>query len=105
MNLIPNVSANTYTLSAVIIGFLLIDDLTPAEQNSLGNWFMLLAQVLCTNASQQQVLNNRSNQSTNQNSHIINDNNLNMTHSEQIERLEKIIKAMQKEIDNLKKNN
>ena len=35
MNLVPNINAKTFTLSAVTIGFLLIDELTPAEQNSL----------------------------------------------------------------------
>lgn len=39
-----------YTVSATIVGFLLIDDLTPAEQNALGGWLMLVAQILQTNA-------------------------------------------------------
>lgn len=107
MNLVPNIPANAYTLSAVVIGFLLIDDATPAEQSSLGNWLALVAQILRTNATQQQVLNNRNNQSTEFNSHIVNDNNLdnnnsNITESEQIQRLEKIVAAIQKEINNLK---
>lgn len=76
MNLIPSVNSTSYTTSAFIIGLLLSNDLTPAEQNSLGNWFMLVGQTLCTSSSQQQVLNNRSNNSNNYNSHIINDNNL-----------------------------
>ena len=45
-----NISPKTYTLSAAIVGFLLIDDTTANEQNALGNWLMLIAQVLCTNA-------------------------------------------------------
>ena len=76
MSLIPSVSAPIYTSSAFIIGILLCDDLTPAEQNSLGNWFMMVGQALCTNSAQQQLLNNRNNSSTTLNSHIINDNNL-----------------------------
>ena len=76
MKLIPNISANAYTTSAFIIGLLLCDELTPAEQNSLGGWFMLVGQTLSTNAGQQQLLNNRNNTSNNYNSHIINDNNL-----------------------------
>ena len=76
MKLVPNISASTYTSSAFIIGLLLCDELTPAEQNSLGNWFMLVGQTLSTNASQQQLLNNRNNTSNNLNSHIINDDNL-----------------------------
>ena len=76
MSLIPSVSAPIYTSSAFIIGILLCDDLTPAEQNSLGNWFMMVGQALCTNSAQQQLLNNRNNSSTTLNSHIINDKNL-----------------------------
>lgn len=44
----------TYTLSATIVGFLLIDDLTASEQNALGGWLMLIAQILQTNAVTQQ---------------------------------------------------
>ena len=76
MKLVPSVSAPIFSTSAFIIGLLLCDDLTPAEQNALGAWFMLLGQTITTNASQQQLLNNRSGISTNYNSHIINDNNL-----------------------------
>ena len=47
---LPNVPAKAFSLSAVIVGYLLIDDLTANEQNALGNWLMLTAQVLCTNA-------------------------------------------------------
>lgn len=40
-----------YTLSAMAIGYLLLDDTNMKEQNALGNWLMLVAQILCTNAS------------------------------------------------------
>lgn len=93
MNIVPSVPSKLYTISATIIGFLLIDDLTPAEQNSLGNWFMLLAQVLCTNAAQQQLLNNR-NKSM--------DDTI-ITDEKNIETLKKAIYTIQKEINNLQK--
>lgn len=76
MKLVPNVSAPIYSSSAFIIGILLCDDLTPAEQNSLGNWLMLVGQALCTNSAQQQLLNNRNKTANEYNSHIINDNDL-----------------------------
>ncbi len=76
MKIVPSVSAPIYTSSAFILGILLCDELTPAEQNSLGNWFMMVGQALCTNSAQQQLLNNRNNSANNYNSHIINDNNL-----------------------------
>lgn len=60
-----NIDASTFTISAFLIGYLLLDDLDPAEQNSVGNWFMMIGQVLCTNSAQQQVLNNKNNNNNN----------------------------------------
>lgn len=91
MRIIPDISPKTFTLSAVIIGYLLIDDTTANEQNALGNWLMLIAQVLCTNAFYKQVQQERST-STNQ------------PNTEQtIQMIQKMIDAMSKEIDNLNK--
>ena len=91
MRIIPDISPKTFTLRAVIIGYLLIDDTTANEQNALGNWLMLIAQVLCTNAFYKQVQQERST-STNQ------------PNTEQtIQMIQKMIDAMSKEIDNLKK--
>lgn len=98
MNIVPNINANVFTFSAIAVGYLLIDQLTPAEQNSLGNWFMLVGQVLATNASQQQVLNNRNNMSNSSNMHVVNDNNLNT------DSLQKAVEAMKQEIERLKKS-
>ncbi len=74
MNFLPKIDAYSYTTSAFIIGLLLIDNLTPVEQNSVGNWLMMVGQVLETNASQQQVINNYNNTSNTSNEHIINNN-------------------------------
>lgn len=101
MKLVPNTPANVYTLSAIVIGYILINDSTPAEQNSLGNWFMLIGQVLCTNSAQQQVINNRAGTSTSSNQHIINDT---FGSDDAVENIEKVIKAMKQEINNLKNN-
>lgn len=87
MRLIPDVPPITYTLSATIIGFLLIDDMTANEQNALGNWLMLVAQVLCTNAYYQQLEKERQHPN----------------HEETIEMLSKMVKAMNQEINNLKR--
>ena len=54
MKISPNVSAKSFTTSAFIIALILSDDLTPAEQNALGGWFMLVGQTLSTNSAQQQ---------------------------------------------------
>ncbi len=52
-------SAVAFSFSAIVVGYLLIDDLTANEQNALGNWLMLTAQVLCTNAYYKQVQQER----------------------------------------------
>ena len=83
---LPNIPPKVFTLSAVALGYLLIDDLTANEQNALGNWLMLTAQVLCTNAFYKQV---QAETSTNQNINV--------------ETLEKMVCALKKEIDELKK--
>ncbi len=83
---LPNIPPKIFTLSAVALGYLLIDDLTANEQNALGNWLMLTAQVLCTNAFYKQVQAERA---TSQNINV--------------ETLEKMVCALKKEIDELKK--
>ena len=91
---LPNVSAKTFSISAVIVGYLLIDDLTANEQNALGNWLMLVAQVLCTNAFYRQVQQER----------MQGYNNSNIYEENGIEMLEKMVEALRKEIDDLKSN-
>ncbi|MCI8445201.1 MAG: hypothetical protein HFG15_02065 [Bacilli bacterium] len=49
----------TLTIIAVIFGYLMIDDLTAVEQNSLGNFLMLIGQMLETNSAQQQLFNSK----------------------------------------------
>ena len=54
-----DLSPKLLTFSAVAVGYLLLDDLDANEQNALGNWLMLVAQVLCTNAYFRQVQTER----------------------------------------------
>ncbi len=97
MNLIPNISPKAFSFSAVVVGYLLIDDMTANEQNALGNWLMLVAQVISTNAFYKQVMAERGMDNNN----INNQNNSNIN---EIIMLEKMIKALKQEIDNLKNN-
>lgn len=92
MNLIPDVPAKLFTLSAIAFGYILIDDLTANEQNALGNWLMLTAQVLCTNALYKQVEQERQNKKQK-----------NYTNEELLAMLEKTVRAMNEEINNLKR--
>ena len=91
MSLIPNVPPKIFTLSAVALGYLLIDDNTANEQNALGNWLMLVAQVLCTNAYFKQVQTER--QMMEQT----------MSDEDTIRMMQTMIKALTAEVENLKK--
>lgn len=90
MSKLPNVSPKLFSLSAVAVGYLLIDDMTANEQNALGNWLMLTAQVLCTNAYYKQVLDERN-------------NNKGISDEETLRMLEKMINSLKQEIDNIRK--
>ena len=58
-NLIPNANPRIYTLSAMLIGYALIDNFTANEQNAIGNWFMTIGQILECNAAFQQTMEDR----------------------------------------------
>lgn len=85
MNKRLNGESSIFTLSAVVVGFLLIPELSAKQQNDLGNWLMLVGQVLCTNAAHLAILT-PSNTSSQDMSHM----------------LEKTVSALQKEIEELK---
>lgn len=85
-----NISPKAYTLSAAVVGFLLIDNTTANEQNALGNWLMLVAQVLCTNAYFLQLKNQ-------------NNQNSQPTNEETIVMMQKMINALTKEVNDLKR--
>lgn len=121
--MLPNIPPKLFSLSAVIVGYILIDDSTANEQNALGNWLMLVAQVLSTNAFYRAVMQERGlepRESTetgrnnaytfsNQNNAFYNNQNNKKNFNqnecdETIVMLEKMVRAMQKEINNIKRN-
>lgn len=53
MNQLPDIHPLSFTLSATIIGYALIDHFKSTEQNAIGNWLMLIGQILSTNGSYQ----------------------------------------------------
>ena len=97
LNLIPNTSPKLFSLSAVIVGYLLIDDMTANEQNALGNWLMLVGQLISTNAYYASVQADR-----NQNSNLYK-NNSNFNNQDTLKMLEKMLKALEIEVNNIKK--
>lgn len=113
MNLIPNISPKLFSFSGVAVGYLLIDDTTANEQNALGNWLMLVAQVLCTNAFYKQVMAERGLESGPTNSPNVNNPSdyirYNYTYSsneteQTLEMLKKMVNALNKEINDIKNN-
>lgn len=98
MSLIPNIPPKLFSGSAVAVGYLLIDDLTANEQNALGNWLMLVAQVLSTNAFYKQVMVERGLD----NEYTSGSNSNNKNNAADIRILEKMIEAMEKEISKLR---
>lgn len=115
MRLPPSMGPRTFTLSAFIIGFVLIDELTALEQNAIGNWFILLGQVLETSSSQMLVLqerdpNSSTNMHANQNqentqSNFQKNSRSNLSENEELELLKKTLYKIQKQIDELMKEN
>lgn len=119
--MLPNVPPKLFSLSAVAIGYLLIDDSTANEQNALGNWLMLIAQVLSTNAFYRAVMQERglepggATETGKNNSYSFaygdgNRNNFNSNfeeinqneYSDTIRMLEKMLRALEKEIYEIK---
>lgn len=87
-----------YTLSAVIIGYALIGNYTATEQNALANWFLLIGQILETNSGFQQIINNRNNNTQNQDLNI----NTNIIPSdEELQEIKNMINFINSKLDEL----
>ena len=113
MSLIPNTSPKLFSLSAVVVGYLLIDDMSANEQNALGNWLMLVGQLISTNAYYAAVASERNNNSNNSNMSNQADrnqnsnsriNNSNFNNQDTLKMLEKMLKALNEEVNNIKKD-
>lgn len=113
--MLPNVPPKLFSLSAVVVGYILIDDMTANEQNAVGNWLMLVAQVLSTNAFYRAVMKERglepkeTTETGRNNADTFSGSSSNSSPSdtsdnETVVMLEKMVHAMQTEIDNIKRN-
>ena len=98
MRFIPDIPPKLFSFSAVVLGYILIDDTTANEQNALGNWLMLAAQVLCTNAFYKQVQAERGN--TSDNTKTIKE----PTNEETVMMLKKMVNAINKMLEELEKD-
>lgn len=68
-----------------------MNDLTINEQNAVGDWLMLVGQVLQTNASQAQILEDRAQEVEEEKT------------KDTLETIEKTLERMQQEINHFKK--
>lgn len=120
INNLFNINPKFSTTAAFVIGLILIDDLTAAEQNAVGEWLILLGQTLITNSGLQMVIENKiSNNTININSKELKSiynptiydinktkdllNKLYPTYKNEFDSLLKMIKKLEKEINNIKK--
>jgi len=120
INNLFNINPKFSTTAAFVIGLILIDDLTAIEQNAVGEWLILLGQTLITNSGLQMVIENKiSNNTININSKELKSiynptiydinktkdllNKLYPTYKNEFASLLKIIKKLEKEINNIKK--
>lgn len=100
---------NTYTLAAIIIGFILIEELSVDDQNAVGNWLMTIGQILDGNASIAQAIQNKINakeNNNNQNNNSTSNDSLMKYIKEDkktIEELKSMIKKIEERLDELSK--
>lgn len=80
----------TFTTSAVIVSYLLIDDLSIEEQGALGSWFTVVGDILSASSAWCSVLDARNEQVSND----VDDNS-----NREIELLKKSIEKIQKILD------
>ncbi len=63
INFPPNIDPHTFSIIAVVVGYASVGSYTVNEQNSIGNWLILVGQYMLTHAAQQQLIEGRKAQS------------------------------------------
>lgn len=102
----PNINPELFTVIGCIVGLIVEDDYNANELNSIGNWLILVGQVLLTTAAQQQLINAR--YSKNEGSNIKSDANNHYTKNREkanqsdLNNLARTIEIMAQEINKLK---
>lgn len=113
-NFPPNTNPHLYAMLAVTVGFACVGDYNANEQNSIGNWLILVGQYILTHAAQQQLIEARlenNNLNINSQKHKngsggpFTDNDQgrsNQTQRDEVDFLLDAINKIQKELENLK---
>lgn len=113
-NFPPSFNPELYSFSAFVVGAILTGDLTALEQNSVGNWMMLVGQYMVTYASQQALIEGRiQNHNININSkqaksggspYTTTNNKSNQNQQADIDLLIQQMQRIEQELQNIKKN-
>ena len=115
-NFPPNTDPHLYAVLAVTVGFACVGDYNANEQNSIGNWLILVGQYILTHAAQQQLIEARlenNNLNTNSQKHKngtggpFTDNEQGRSNQNQRYEVDFLIDAiskLEKELNNLKSN-
>lgn len=113
-NFPPNIDPTTFSFTAVLVGAILVGDLDVNEQNAIGNWFEFVGQYVLTNASQQQLIESRiENTNININSkkakhgggpYTSNSNKSNQNQRSEVDFILQELQKIEQELQNLKKN-
>ena len=113
-NFPPNTDPHLFAMLAVTVGFASVGDYNANEQNSIGNWLILVGQYILTHAAQQQLIEARlenNNLNTNSKKHkngtggSFTDNESgksNQTQRDEVEFLLDAVAKIEKELNNLK---
>lgn len=111
-NFPPNIDPHTFSIIAVSVGYACVGDYNSYEQNSIGNWLILVGQYILTHAAQQQLIETRlENNNININSKKYkqktggpftdNENGRsNQTHRNEIDLINETLRRMQEELNN-----
>ena len=107
----PNLDPQVFSFIAVLIGSACVGDYSASEQNSIGNWLILVGQFILTNAAQQQLIESRlekSNININSREHKMggsfyeNNGKSNQNQRPEVDFLMDAIRNIQKELEKIK---
>ncbi len=112
-NFPPSIDPHTFSIIAVAVGYACVGDYNANEQNSIGNWLILVGQYILTHAAQQQLIESRiENNNINSNSkkakkggspYTDNENHKsNQNQRNEVDFLLDALNKMQQELDKLK---
>ena len=105
----PNINPLVWAWIAALVSTALVGDLSAMEQNSFGNWLMLVGQFMLVSAAQQQLLENRiegsninSREAKNGGSVYEGSSKSNINQRAEVDFLLEQVRKLQKELESLK---